>query len=100
MKIKKGDNVIVTAGKDKGKKGKIMKTFPSLNRVLVEGINMKKKHVKPRGGTKGSTIELAMPMHASNVMLIDPKSGKATRTGFKTVGDKKVRIARKSGQEI
>ena len=101
MYIKKGDNVIVLTGKDKGKKGKILSVFPSINKVLVEGINLKKKHQKPRkGGEKGQTIEVSHPLNASNVSLIDSKSGKPTRVGYKILGTKKIRIAKKSGVEI
>lgn len=100
MKLKKGDNVIVTTGRDKGKKGKIVDVLREENRVVVEGVNLRKKHVKPTRGQKGQTIEVTSPINASNVMILDPKGGKATRVGSKTVGDKKVRIAKKSGQEI
>ncbi|MBP6866309.1 MAG: 50S ribosomal protein L24 [Candidatus Pacebacteria bacterium] len=101
MKFKKGDNVIVTTGKDKGKKGTIIRTLPDKNKVVVEGLNLTKKHQRPRkSGEKGSTITLAMPINVSNVMAVDPKTGKASRIGYKMVGDKKVRIAKKSGQEI
>ncbi len=101
MKLKKGDNVIVTTGKDKGKKGKIVRALPSENKVIVEGLNMVKKHQRPRrSGEKGSMVDVAMPINASNVQILDPKSGKATRVGKKKVGDKIVRIARASNQEI
>jgi large subunit ribosomal protein L24 len=100
MNIKKGDNIIVIAGKDKGKKAKVLKVFRDSGKVLVEGINMTKKHQKPRGNVKGQTVDMAMPMQASNVMLIDPKSGKQTRAGSKTVSGKKIRVSRKSDQEI
>ena len=101
MKLKKGDNVIVIAGKDKGKKGKIARVLTAENRVVVEGINMMKKHQRPRkSGEKGQVISIASPINASNVMVLDPKTGKQTRIGKKKVGDKNVRIARKSGQEL
>lgn len=100
MNIKKGDNIIVVAGKDKGKKGKVLKVFLTINKVLIEGINVNKKHIKPKQGTKGRTVEMSFPMSASNVMLIDPKSGKQTRTGKKLIGEKLVRVSKKSGQEI
>ena len=101
MKLKKGDNVIVIAGKDKGKKGKIVAVLVDKNRVVVEGINMMKKHQRPRkSGEKGSKINIAMPIHASNVQILDPKTGLKTRLGKKKVGDKMVRITKKSGQEI
>ena len=101
MKLKKGDNVIIVTGKDKGKKGKIAHVFPAENKVVVEGLNMMKKHQRPRkSGEKGQMINIAMPINASNVMIVDPKTGKGSRLGKKKVGDKMVRIARKSNQEI
>ncbi|MDQ3075617.1 MAG: 50S ribosomal protein L24 [bacterium] len=101
MKLKTGDNVIIMAGKDKGKKGKILRVLPAKNKLVVEGLNMTKRHQRPRkSGEKGSMVNTAMPMSASNVMIADPKTGKATRLGKKKVGDKFVRIARKSGQEV
>ncbi|MCX6757832.1 MAG: 50S ribosomal protein L24 [Candidatus Nomurabacteria bacterium] len=101
MKLKKGDNVIIIAGKDKGKKGKIALVLNDKNRVVVEGLNMMKKHQRPRkSGEKGQVISMATPINASNVMILDPKTGKASRLGKKLVGDKMVRIARKSGQEV
>jgi large subunit ribosomal protein L24 len=101
MKIKKGDNIIVLSGKDKGKKGKIEEVFSKERKVLVLGINVVKKHERARkGGQKGQIVDRPMPMHASKVSLLDPQSGKATRAGYKMVGDKKVRIARASGMEV
>lgn len=101
MKLKKGDNVILIKGKDKGKKGKIIKALPKEGKVIVEGLNMFKKHQRPRRqGEKGTTVSISMPISASNVMIVDPKSGKASRIGKKKVGDKFVRVARKSNQEI
>lgn len=101
MKLKKGDNVIVIAGKEKGKSGKIVRVLVSLNKVIVEGLNTVKKHQRPRkSGEKGSMLSVAMPINASNVMLIDPKSGLRTRVGKKKVGEKMVRVARKSNQEV
>ena len=101
MKLKKGDNVIIIAGKDKGKKGKIVRVLVGENKVIVEGTNMMKKHQRPRkSGEKGTMVNIAMPIHASNVMMLDPKKGVATRLGKKKVGDKMVRIAKKSNQEI
>ncbi len=88
-------------GKDKGKKGKVLDVLKEKNRVLVEGINMRKKHLRPsKTNQKGMTVDRALSLNASNVMLIDPKGGKQTRVGKKVVGEKKIRIARKSGQEI
>jgi large subunit ribosomal protein L24 len=97
--IKKGDNIIVIAGGEKGKKGKVLRVLRPLNRVIVEGVNMKKKHQKARrNNEKGQIIELATPMHLSNVMILE--GNKPVRMGKKTIGDKKVRISRKSGSEI
>ena len=93
--------MIIKAGKDKGKKGKIARVLPGANKVVVEGINIVKKSQRPkRSNEKGQMIDVAMPLHASNVMVVDPKTGKGTRLGSKIVGEKKVRIARKSNQEI
>jgi large subunit ribosomal protein L24 len=101
MKLKKGDNVIIITGKDKGKKGKIVRVLVEENKVVVEGSNMMKKHQRPRrSNEKGSMIDVAMPINASNVMIADPKNGKPSRIGKKKVGDKMVRVARKSNQEI
>lgn len=101
MKLKKGDKIIVVTGKDKGKKGTITSVLVAKNKVVVEGINMMKKHQRPRkSGEKGSMINMAMPMNASNVQILDPKTGKATRLGKKKVGDAWVRVAKKSNQEI
>ena len=101
MKLKKGDNVIIVTGKDKGKKGKIARVLVEKNKVVVEGANMMKKHQRPRkSGEKGQVMNIAMPLHASNVMIIDPKTGKGSRIGKKKLGDKMIRIARKSNQEI
>lgn len=101
MRIKKGDNIIVITGKDKGKKGKIIKALPAINRVVIEGINVKKKHMKPKkSGQKGQIIEMAAPLHVSNVAIVDPKDGKPARIGIKIVGDKKVRISKRSGIEL
>lgn len=101
MKLKKGDNVIIMAGKDKGKKGKITRVLVKNNKVIVEGLNMTKKHQRPRrSGEKGMILDVAMPINASNVMVVDPKTGKHTRLGKKKVGNKMVRVARRSNQEI
>lgn len=98
MRIKKEDKVIVIAGKDKGKTGKVLRVFPVKNQVIVVGVNVKKKNQKPtKGGQKGQIIDKTFPVHTSNVMLVDPKSGKRTRVGKKLVGKKFVRFAKKSG---
>lgn len=101
MKIKQNDKVIVIAGKDKGRKGKVIKSFPAANKVIVEGVNLSKKHIKYKNqNKKGEIVEIAMPIDVSNVSMIDEKSGKATRVGYKIEDGKKERIARKSGQKI
>ncbi len=99
--IKKDDNVIVVTGKDKGKTGKVTKVFPKENRVLVAGVNMKKKHQKARrSNEKGQIVESAYPIHISNVMFLDQKTGKPTRIGKKLIDGKMVRISKKSNIEI
>lgn len=102
LHVKKDDKVFVISGKDKGKTGRILEAYPRENRVLVEGVNMIKKHQKPnQENPQGGIITKEAPIHVSNVMLIDPKSGKPTRVGYKTLENgKKVRIAKKSGEVI
>ena len=101
MNLIKGDKVIVIAGKDKGKTGTIQKVDPKTNRVVVEGVNLRKKHKKPtQASPEGSIVEIYAPIDASNVMLVDPKTKKPTRIGHKVVKGKKVRVALKSGTEI
>jgi len=100
MKLKKGDNVIVVAGKDKGAKGKLERVFPQTNKVLLSGVNVKKVHRRSKGG-KGQIVERAYPIDASNVMLSDPKTNQPTRIGFGfDKNGQKVRIAKKSGAEL
>ena len=100
MNLKVGDKVKVIAGSNKGKEGKIIKTFKNTNRVLVEGVNIVKKHKKGNGQETGGILEVEAPIHASNVMLIDPKTKKRTRIGHTIEKDKKVRVAKKSGEKI
>jgi len=101
MNLVKGDKVIVIAGRDKGKSGVIQKVIPELNRVVVENVNVRKKHKKPtQANPEGSIMEVYAPIDASNVMLEDPKTKKPTRVGHKMVKDKKVRFAKKSGQTL
>ncbi len=101
MKIKKNDKVIVIAGKDKGKTGTVTMAFPKVDQVLVEGVNIKKKHQKPRrGGQKGQVVEKSLPIHVSNVMLVDPKTGKRTRVGIVRKDGKSSRITKKSKSEL
>ena len=101
MNIKKGDNVIVLKGKDKNKKGKVFSVFPKTDSVLIEGLNMKKRHQRAtKNGTKGKMVDMPHPIRRSNVALLDPKSGTPTRIGYTEINGKKVRIARKSEQEV
>ena len=101
MNLKTGDKVVVIAGKDKGKEGLIKKILRADNKVVVEGVNMIKKHIKPAGGNAGSIEEMEAPIHASNVMIIDPKTKKGTRIGH-TVdkNGKKIRISKKSNESL
>ena len=102
MNLKVGDEVVVIAGSDKGKKGKILKTLRSENRVVVEGVHVIKKHQKPTGQETGGILEIEAPIHASNVMIVDPKTKKRTRIGHTTdsKSGKKVRITKKSNEKI
>ena len=101
MKIRKGDNVIIIAGKDKGKQGKVAKTFPALGRLIVEGANLQKRHERPRQqGKKGQIVTLAAPLNISNVLLYCSKCGRGRRPGVKISGNKKIRVCKKCGQEI
>lgn len=101
LKIKKGDQVVVLSGRDKGAKGEVLKTIPSESRVVVQGVNVVTKHNKPSQLSAGGIEKKEMPIHISNVAVADPKSGKPTRVGYKTLKDgKKVRVARKSGETI
>ncbi|MDR3126440.1 MAG: 50S ribosomal protein L24 [Rickettsiales bacterium] len=102
LKIKKNDDVIVIAGKDKGKAGKVLRAIPGENRVIVAGVNTVKKHQKAdASGRKAGIVSKNLPIHASNVALADPKTGKPTRVGYATDKDgKKIRIAKRSGQAV
>ena len=102
LHIKKNDTVVVLAGENKGKTGKVLKVLVEKNRALVEGVNMVSKSTKPSAqNPQGGIVKQEAPIHISNLSLVDPKSGKATRVGIKVTEDgKKVRIAKKSGEEI
>ena len=101
MKIKKGDNVVVITGRDKGKSGAVLRVLPKESRVLVQGVNMVKRHTRPSAGQQGGIVEKELSIHVSNVALVDPKTSKPTRVGFKVVeGGRKVRVARRSGEVI
>jgi large subunit ribosomal protein L24 len=100
-KVKKGDTVVVIAGKDKGKKGEVISVRPEDSRVVVQGVNVVTRHTRPSMTSQGGLVKQEAAIHVSNVALIDPKSDKPTRVGFKTLGDgTKVRIARASGEQI
>ena len=102
MKLKVGDKVKVIAGSSKGKEGKIIKTLRSENKVIVEGVNIVKKHKKGNGQETGGILEIEAPINASNVMIIDPKTKKVTRIGYKKdeKTNKKIRISKKSNEKI
>ncbi len=101
MKLRKGDNVIVLSGNDKGKTGEVLEIIPSTQKIIVKGINIRKKHVKPRkAGEEGGIIPSEFPIHSSKVALLCPKCGKATKIGYKIEDNKKVRICKKCGAEL
>ena len=101
VKIKKGDRVVVTTGRDKGKKGEVLKVFPKEDRALVSGVNIAKRHQKQTAKLQGGIVNKEAPIQLSNLAHIDPKSGEATRVGFKVLNDgRKVRFAKKSGEVI
>jgi large subunit ribosomal protein L24 len=107
MRIRKDDNVVITAGKDRGKTGKVLRTDPKRERVFVEGLNIVKRHQRPtsvketqKGSQVGGIVEKEGPIHVSNVMLLDPSNNKPTRVRVERAGGKRKRIAAKTGQEI
>ena len=106
MKIRKGDTVLIISGKDRARKGKVLEVSPKKGKILVEGINLRKKHQRPKKtGEKGQIITLPAPLDVSSVKLICPRCGKATRTGYKIISNiknqkSKIRICKKCGQEI
>ena len=107
VKIHKNDNVIVIAGNDKGKTGKILKVFPKESRVIIEGVNIRKRHTKPtKNNPQGGIMEKEAPIHISNVMLLDPKSNEPTRIGAQIILDektgkkKRARVSKVSGEMI
>lgn len=100
-KIKKGDRVVVLAGKDKGKVGEVLQVMPKQTRALVSGVNMVKRHTAPSQASAGGIVEKEASLHLSNIAHVDPRDGKPTRVGFKLVeGDRKVRFAKRSGEVI
>ena len=101
MKVKKGDQVLIISGKDKGRTAKIIKSLPKEDKILVEGINLKKKHVRAkREGEKGQVVDISAPLNVSNVKIICPKCGKAVRVAYETKDGNKKRICKKCKQEI
>ncbi len=101
MKVKKNDTVLIISGKYRGRKGKILKAFPKKDKVLIDGVNLRKKHQKPKKtGDKGQIIEVPAPIHISNVKIICPKCKKATRIGYRIEGGEKYRICKKCDKTI
>lgn len=101
MKIRKDDKVLIISGKDRGRIGRVLRSFPKEARLLIEGINLRKKHIRARReGEKGQIVEIPAPLHISNVKLICPKCNKATRVGYKIEKDKKYRICKKCKEPI
>ena len=101
LKIKKGDNVVVISGRDKGKRGEVLRVFPDESRLIVQGVHVARRHTKPRMGDPGGIVDKELTIHVSNVAHIDPQSNKPTRVGYKLLEDgNKVRVARRSGEVI
>ena len=101
LKIKKDDEVVVISGRDKGRRGEVLKVMPQENRVIVQGVHMARRHTRPAMGNPGGIVEKELTIHASNVAHIDPKSGQPTRIGYRTLDDgRKVRVARRSGEML
>jgi large subunit ribosomal protein L24 len=101
LKIKKGDNVVVISGRDKGKRGEVLRVLPTEARVVVQGINVARRHTRPRMGDPGGIVEKELAIHISNVAHIDPQASRPTRIGYKYLEDgRKVRVARRSGEVI
>lgn len=100
MKIKKGDQVEVIAGKDRGKRGEVLRVFPHLDKVVVAGANIMKRHIKPTNTTKGERVEKEAPIHVSNVMLVCKETDKPTRVAFVVKDGEKTRISKRSGKAI
>ena len=100
LKIKKGDNVVVISGRDKGKRGQVLRVFPDENRLIVQGVHMVKRHQRQTMQAQGGIIEKEATIHVSNVAHIDPKTQKPTRIGYRMDGERKIRVARASGEAI
>ena len=100
-RIKKNDSVMVIAGKERGKTGKVLRVFPAKDRALVERLNMVKRHIKPRSPQdSGGILEKEASVHLSNLMLVDPQDGRPTRVGFKIVDGRKMRVSRRTGNVL
>ena len=101
-RIRKGDTVVVISGADKGRRGEVLRVLPKANRAVVQGVNVAKRHTKPRGmGQPGGIVELEASIHLSNLMLVDSKTDKPTRVGFRVLEDgRKVRVAKATGNVI
>lgn len=101
MKVKKGDTVVVVSGRDRGREGEVLKVLPDEGRVIVNGVNMARRHQRPSPQDPGGIVEKELPIHVSNVALLDPQEHVATRVGFKVLENgRKVRVARRSGEII
>ena len=101
LKIKKGDNVVVISGRDKGKSGEVLRVYPAEARAVVQGVHIARRHTKPRMGDPGGIVEKELTIHVSNLSHVDPQSGKPTRVGYKFLDDgRKVRFARRSGEML
>ena len=101
LKLRKGDRVVVLTGRDKGRTGEIIKALPTENRVIVQGVNLVKRHTRQSQTSQGGIVEKEASIHVSNVAYLDPKDNKATRVGYKIIdGDRKLRVARRSGEVI
>ena len=100
LKVKKGDKVMVITGRDKGKSGEILEVLRAENRVIVQGVNMAQRHQKQSMQQEGGIVQKELAIHVSNVALIDPKTEKPTRIGYKMDGERKVRVARRSGEAL
>ena len=101
LRIKRGDSVVVVAGRSKGVRGDVLKVLPAENRVIVQGVNLVKRHTRPTQVDPGGIVEKEAPIHVSNVALVDPDSGQATRVGYRWLDDgRKVRFAKRSGEII
>lgn len=100
QKIRKGDKVVVLTGKDKGRSGEVLKVMPKENRAVVQGLNIIQRHQRQTQNQEGGILRREAPIHLSNLAVADPKDGKPTRVGFKVEGEKKVRVAKRSGEVI